>query len=86
MFARGTELWSGDGHSIQSDNAAPQRRDVIMGNHVWVAEYGKVLKGVHLGDGAVLGMCGLLTKDADAAGLYVGIPARKVKDSILWSR
>lgn len=32
--------------------------------------------------GAVIGAGAVLTKDAEAYGIYVGVPARKIKDRV----
>lgn len=90
MFAKGTELWSSDSHTIIDKNSRKPlntaKHSVFIGNHVWIAERAKVLKGVHVADNCVLGMECILTKDTEPYCLYVGLPGRKVKENISWER
>lgn len=51
-----------------------------LGRYAWVAARGIVSPGVSLGDGAVLGLGSLATKDLDPWVVYAGVPARKIKD------
>lgn len=90
MFAMGTELWSSDSHSILSfetgDIINNHKHDVIIGDHVWLAEYAKILKGVTVADNCVIGMCAVLTKNTIPNSIYVGIPAKLAKQGITWKR
>lgn len=89
MFARDTELWTSDAHDVvskESGSILNARHDILIGNHVWLAEHAKVLKGVHIKDGSVIGMGCIQTKDALPNSIYVGIPGRKAKDNITWNR
>ncbi len=51
-----------------------------MGRYAWVAARACVSPGVNLGDGAILGLASLATKDLDPWSVYAGVPAHKVKD------
>jgi putative colanic acid biosynthesis acetyltransferase WcaF len=51
-----------------------------LGRYAWVAARACVSPGVNLGDGAVLGLASVATKDLEPWSIYAGIPARKVKD------
>jgi len=52
--------------------------DVILGDDCWLAANVVLMKGVHLGEGTVVGAGAVVTKDTDPYGIYVGIPARKM--------
>lgn len=90
MFACGTELWTSDSHSILSIESGEainiRKHDVVIGDHVWLAEYSKVLKGVTVADNCVIGMCAVLTKSTFPNSLYVGVPANMIKQGITWKR
>ena len=43
-------------------------------------------KGVSIGDNSIIGMSSVVTKNIDANSIYVGNPARKVKDGVSWNR
>jgi putative colanic acid biosynthesis acetyltransferase WcaF len=51
-----------------------------LGRYAWVAARACVSPGVDLGDGAILGLASLATKDLEPWSVYAGVPAHKVKD------
>ena len=51
-----------------------------LGRYAWVAARACVSPGINLGDGAILGLASVATKDLEPWSIYAGIPARKVKD------
>lgn len=59
----------------QGSTCAPVR----IGNNVWLAARVVVVKGVTIGDGAIVGAGAVVTKDIPAGAIAVGVPARVVK-------
>ncbi|HEY3329599.1 MAG TPA: acyltransferase [Capsulimonadaceae bacterium] len=59
----------------QGSVSAPVR----IGNNVWLAGKVTVLKGVTIGDNAVIGANAVVTKDIPANAVAVGVPARVIK-------
>lgn len=51
-----------------------------LGRYSWIAARACVSPGVNVGDGAVLGLASLATKDLEPWSVYVGVPARRIKD------
>jgi putative colanic acid biosynthesis acetyltransferase WcaF len=51
-----------------------------LGRYAWVAARACVSPGVNLGDGAILGLGSIATKDLEPWSIYAGVPARKIKD------
>jgi putative colanic acid biosynthesis acetyltransferase WcaF len=51
-----------------------------LGRYSWVGARACVSPGVNLGDGAILGLASVATKDLEPWSIYAGIPARKLKD------
>ena len=51
--------------------------EVVIGNGVWVGANCVILKGVHIGDGAVVAAGAVVTKDVPAHEVWAGVPARR---------
>lgn len=51
-----------------------------LGRYAWVAARAIVSPGVSLGEGAILGLGSLATKDLEPWSIYAGVPARKLKE------
>jgi putative colanic acid biosynthesis acetyltransferase WcaF len=52
---------------------------ISIGSYAWICARATVQPGVSVGDGAVLGLGAIATKDLEPWTVYAGIPARKVK-------
>jgi putative colanic acid biosynthesis acetyltransferase WcaF len=51
-----------------------------FGAYSWVCARASVAPGVSMGEGAVLGLGSVATRDLEAWGVYAGVPAVKVKE------
>lgn len=51
-----------------------------IGEYAWVCARAIVSPGVNVGNGAVLGLGSVATRDLDPWGVYGGVPAVKIKD------
>lgn len=52
---------------------------VHIGNHVWVGMNATIMKGVTIGDNAIIAAGALVTKDVPAGEIWGGVPARFIK-------
>ncbi len=52
---------------------------VAIGDDVWIGMRAIVLKGVTIGDGAIVGAGAVLTADVPAGAVFAGNPARRVR-------
>jgi acetyltransferase-like isoleucine patch superfamily enzyme len=52
------------------------KRDVEVGNNVWIGYGACILRGVRIGDNSVIGTNSVVTKDVPANAVAGGIPAR----------
>ncbi|MCA1178222.1 MULTISPECIES: acyltransferase [unclassified Pantoea] len=89
MFATNIEIRSDDAHPIfdvQSGKRINPTRDIIIGNHVWIAGKSSLLNGSGIGDGSILGYGSILKKRIPNNCIAVGVPAKVVKKNIAWER
>ncbi|MDD5277164.1 MAG: acyltransferase [Methylovulum sp.] len=89
MFAGDILAMTSDMHAIfDADNirinpSAP----IIIGNHVWIGAAVRLLKGVTLGNGSIVGMSSLVVRGQYPENCIVaGNPAKVVRENILWTR
>lgn len=55
------------------------KRDVRVGNNVWIGYGACILRGVTVGDNAVIGTSSVVTKDVPPNAVVAGIPARVIR-------
>jgi putative colanic acid biosynthesis acetyltransferase WcaF len=53
---------------------------IFIGAYAWICARACVLPGVSVREGAVLGLGSIATKDLEAWQVYVGMPARRVRE------
>ena len=72
-------------HSIDDRDTAirhqAMRTDgIVFEDDVWLGAGCRVLDGCRLGRGCVVGAGAVVTADTDPYGVYVGVPARKIRE------
>jgi acetyltransferase-like isoleucine patch superfamily enzyme len=55
------------------------KRDVEVGSNVWIGYGACILRGVRVGDNAIVGTNSVVTKDVPANAVVAGIPARVIR-------
>jgi acetyltransferase-like isoleucine patch superfamily enzyme len=55
------------------------KRDVEVGNNVWIGYGACILRGVRVGDNSVIGTNSVVTKDVPANAIVGGVPARIIR-------
>lgn len=76
-------------HSILTSNKAftlfdqklynPFEKELTIGNDVWIGCNSTILRGLRIGDGAIIGANSLVTKDVPPFAIVVGSPAKILK-------
>jgi galactoside O-acetyltransferase len=66
--------------TVPSEYTGVTHADVFLGKHVIVGSGSVILPGVTLEDGVAVGALSLVTKNCAAFGIYVGNPARRIKE------
>lgn len=76
-------LRDSDNHEILYDGyqkSAP----IVIGNHVWIGMRATILKGVTVGEGAIVAAGAVVTRDVPPHALVGGVPAKVLKENINW--
>jgi acetyltransferase-like isoleucine patch superfamily enzyme len=55
------------------------KRDVDVGSNVWIGYGACILRGVRVGDNAVIGTNSVVTRDVPANAVVGGVPARTIR-------
>lgn len=85
MFANNVSIIGGD-HDFTNPNlpiifsGRGVLEDTVIGKDVWVGAYTRIKTGVSIGDGAIIAMGSVVTKNVEAYSIYGGVPAKKIKD------
>ena len=77
------EIIDTDFHRMSREGAVVSA-PIEIGNHVFVGRRTMVLKGVKVGDGAVIGAGSVVTRDVPANCLVAGVPARVIRENVNW--
>lgn len=89
MFAGDILATTSDMHAIfdADDVRINPAEPIIIGDHVWVAVAAKLLKGVTIGSGSIVGMSALVTRGTyPDQCMLVGVPAKVVRENVHWTR
>ena len=89
MFSNSVVLRTNDAHGIfdlSTQKLINPPEDVIVGEHVWLGNGVRVSKGSNVGRSSVVGQGAIVSGSVEAHSVYAGVPARKVKGGVTWSR
>lgn len=87
LFSYDIEIRNTDSHRIykkDEDEIKNQGKDIVIKDHVWIGAGSKILKGVVIEDGAVVGGSSVVVKNVEANTVVAGNPAKKIKEDIYW--
>jgi tetrahydrodipicolinate N-acetyltransferase len=79
------QVLDNDFHAITVDGEQrPAKAPVVIGDRVWVGTRAIVLKGVTIGDGAIVAAGAVVTRDVAPNAVVAGSPARVVGKADSW--
>ena len=82
-IARDVIIRDTDAHHIL--NSSRQNTcEVFIGEHVWIGNRAIIMKGVTIGDGAVIAAGAIVTKDVPAKCMVAGVPAKVIRENVEW--
>lgn len=64
------------GHDVNSPDFVGEHKPIKIGNHVWIGAAATILRGVTVGDGAVICAGAVVTKDVPPFAIVGGVPAK----------
>jgi virginiamycin A acetyltransferase len=69
------------GHGWESamPSSWPMKGDTVVGNDVWIGYGSTIMPGVHIGDGAIVASCSVVTKDVPPYAIVGGNPAHVIR-------
>jgi len=82
-IGRDVIIRSFDGHTINTPDYETSR-PIKIGHHVWIGQRATILKGVTIGDGAIIAAEAVVTKDIPPRCIAAGVPAKVVKENVTW--
>jgi len=81
IVSQGAQLCCGT-HDINDPDFQLIARPIAIEARAWVAADAFIGPGVTVHEGAVIGACAVLFKDADSFGVYIGNPAKHIKTRV----
>ncbi len=71
-------------HATGAEKPVMECKAVIIKDHVWIGMNAMILKGVTIGEGAIIAPGSIVTKDVKEKTLVVGIPAKVIQENVVW--
>lgn len=89
MFSYCTRIRGEDGHAIidmKNRKIMERKKNVKLGNHVWVAMGATIFPGTEMGDHSIVGANSLVNRPFPSNCIVIGTPARIHKTNVSWDR
>jgi acetyltransferase-like isoleucine patch superfamily enzyme len=84
VISKNVTIRDSDNHHLLY-NGYVSSKPIKIGNHVWIGINATILKGVTIGDGAIIAAGSVVTKDVPPRTLVAGVPAKIIKTDIEWN-
>lgn len=73
-----------DNHSVQGSRAVSA--PIVIGDNVWIGLRSTILKGVTIGEGAIVAAGSVVNRDVPAGALVAGVPAVVKRTGVNWAK
>ncbi len=86
-FAYQVKLRGENGHTIidlANERVHRNRKDVVIGDHVWIGMGASLLGGTVIGCDSIVGADSLVTKEFPPNSLIAGSPAKIIRENVTW--
>ncbi|MEH6407553.1 MAG: acyltransferase [Leeuwenhoekiella sp.] len=83
-------FWDSDAHTIlnNTDQISEKSKEktvpIVVGDNVWIGTNAIILKGVTIGDGAIIAAGAVVNKNVPPGSLVGGVPAKIIKNDVTW--
>lgn len=86
ILARNVTIMDSDWHGLAIGDEKPKEtiKEVVIKDHCWIGVNATILKGVTVGEGAMVGANSVVTKDVEPRTMVAGNPARVIIRNIVW--
>lgn len=82
-IARDVIIRDTDAHQILDDKHI-ETKEIKIGNNVWIGNRAIIMKGVTIGDGAIIAAGAVVTKDVKENSIVAGVPAKEIRKNVRW--
>jgi acetyltransferase-like isoleucine patch superfamily enzyme len=65
-------------HDPNDPNFATRGAEVVIDDHVWIGARAMIMPGIHIGEGAVVASCAVVTRDVEPYQIVGGVPAKPI--------
>ena len=80
-IARDVYIMDSDSHQINDPAHTPDQA-ICIGNDVWIGARAIILKGVTIGDGAIIAAGAVVNKNVPAHSIVAGVPAKIIRENV----
>lgn len=82
-IARDVYIMDSDSHQLSDDSHQPDQ-PVCIGDDVWIGARAMILKGVTVGDGAIIAAGAVVNKNVPAHSIVAGVPAKVIRKNVTY--
>lgn len=88
MVSSYVQIRTGDSHSIlnMEGERINKAQSIRIGDHCWIGEGAKILKGVELDGDNIVATGAIVSKSFGKNTLIAGVPGKIVKENVIWDK